>query len=159
MDLPEDNPYVKKESLEEVPPQQRMLVPPAPPQRPLGPKMSYAERLEVAKQAKSAGPGSAARPAAVAAPAAGVAPGSSPEKLKPTQDEEAAAGVASATPLSAAAAVSATPPTRLLEQEVPEGALLDEDAAQAKVRYTTVHLMWVVGEGTNQALCAAKTPF
>lgn len=154
MDLPEDNPYLKKESLVEIPPQQRMLVPPAPPKPPLGPKMTYAERLKVAKQAKAAdsgsdsGPGSAA-PAAAAAPAASAAPSRSPEKVKPAPEVAAARPPPSppAAAAAAAAAASATPSTRLLEQEVPESALLGEDAAKAKVR--SCLLPWWVKVGSH----------
>lgn len=155
MDLPEDNPFLKKESLVEEPPQRRILLPPAPPTRPLGPKMSYAERLKLAKQAKTGGSGSAAAapaPAAAAAaaatPAASTAP-SSPEKLKPAPEVKAAATSPPPPPPPAvsppaAAAVSSTPPTtRLLEQEVPESALLGEDAAKAKVRSNYHGGVWV----------------
>eukprot|EP00752_Nemacystus_decipiens_P002909 g2707.t1 len=133
VDLAEDNPYLKKESLEEIPPQQRILVPPAPPERPLGPKMTYAERLKLAKQAKDGSSGSAASDAATA-PVTSDAP-SSPEKPKAAPEVKVAATPPPPPPSPpAAAAISAEQATtRLLEHEVPEGALLGEDDAKAKM--------------------------
>ena len=142
VDLPEDNPYLKKESLEEdVPPQRRILMPPAPPTRPLGPKMSYAERLKLAKEAKAGESGSAAAPAAAEAPAAAPAASAAPrsaEKPRPAPEVTTAATPPPppppASPPVSVATSAASPTTRLLEQEVPESSLLGEDAAKAKVR-------------------------
>eukprot|EP00903_Cladosiphon_okamuranus_P007760 g7516.t1 len=154
VDLPEDNPYLKKERMGEIPPEGRMLVPPAPPQRPLGPKMTYTERLRLAKQAKAAADSGSAAPAAAAAPAASVAAVSSPEKLKPVPEVNAAATPPAPptppprSPPAAAAAASATPTARLLEQEVPGRALLSEDDAKAKM----VRVMDLLTEHTKAGL-------
>ncbi|CAM9826543.1 unnamed protein product [Ectocarpus sp. 12 AP-2014] len=159
VELADDNPYLKKESLVEEP-QQPVRRPPAPaPKPPLGPQMSYAEKLKLAKRAKAADTATAAAPSsnAVAAPVATLPPATeappspapssgSPalsyaEKLKQAQAEKAAAGnrvvpksVPPPPPSPPAAAAAVAPASRrLLEQEMPSGGLVDEGDSQAKM--------------------------
>lgn len=126
VDIADDNPYLKsKNSLEELPPQGLPRPPPPPPAPPVGPKMSYAEKLKLAKETKNDGAAAstpAAPPAAVAAPLPSPAPPVAPQ----AQEQASVVG----------AEAAADAPRRLLEQEVPEGALLGEDAARAKVSVT-----------------------
>ncbi len=144
VDLPDENPYLKKQqSLEELPPQRVPRPPPPPPAPPLGPKMTYAERLRLAKEAKATGSdATAAAPSAPppTAPAAGAAapvagprvetqvPPPAPPALGGSEEPERARedkAVVDAPP---------APPRNALEQDIPEIALMGEDAAQAKVR-------------------------
>lgn len=122
VELPDDNPYLKEQLLEELP--QRMP-PPPPPKPPVGPKMSYAERLKLAKGGGTGGAVAAASPPASKA----AVPAPVPVPESPVKPPPAAAAAAA----SVAGAQSAAP-RNLLEQEVPESALLGEDATQAKVR-------------------------
>lgn len=146
VDIADDNPYLKtQQSLEELPPQRLPRPPPPPPAPPLGPQMSYAEKLKLAKEAKAAGsagsaaavpavPAAAAAAATTAVPSAPVVPQAPPPPAPPVvadsdmqaQEKTAADG-----------AETVDAPRRLLEQEVPEGAVLGEDAARAKVSVRT----------------------
>lgn len=165
VELADDNPYLKKESLVEEPQQPVRRRPPTPPKPPLGPQMSYAEKLKLAKRAKAAGTATAAAPSsnAVAAPVATLPPATeappppapssgSPalsyaEKLKQAQAEKAAAGngvapksVPPPPPRPPAAAAAVAPASRrLLEQEMPSGGLIDEGDSQAKVSKRVVY--------------------
>ncbi|CAN0318952.1 unnamed protein product, partial [Ectocarpus sp. 8 AP-2014] len=158
VELADDNPYLKKESLVEEPQQPVRRPPPPAPKPPLGPQMSYAEKLKLAKGAKAPGTATAAAPSSnvVAAPVATLPPATeappppapssgSPalsyaEKLKQAQAEKAAAGngvapksVPPPPPPPAAAAAVAPASRRLLEQDIPSGGLVDEGDSQAKM--------------------------
>ncbi|CAN0181010.1 unnamed protein product, partial [Ectocarpus fasciculatus] len=160
VELADDNPYMKKESLVEEPQQPVWRPPPVAPTPPLGPQMSYAEKLKLAKGAKAAGTATAAAPSStvVAAPVATLPPAiemppppasssespalSYAEKLKQAQEAKAAAGSGVVQksvppppqPAAAAAAADAAPASRrLLEQEMPSGGLIDEGDSQAKM--------------------------
>lgn len=105
VDFPESSGYLAKQ--DQVP-SPRLMQPrlPRPPKPPLGPSMSYAEKLKLAKEGKR--PGAAAPPAAAAAavpPAVAAAP-------------QAAAAVAPQAPAApAASVVSETPPPTLSYSE------------------------------------------
>ncbi|CBJ33292.1 hypothetical protein Esi_0455_0006 [Ectocarpus siliculosus] len=160
VELADDNPYLK-ESLVEEPRQPVRRPPPPPPKPPLGPQMSYAEKMKLAKGAKAAGTATAAAPSSnvVAAPVATLPPATeappppapssgSPalsyaEKLKQAQAQKAAAGNGvfpksvppppPPPPPTAAAAAVAPASRRLLEQDMPSGGLVDEGDSQAKM--------------------------
>lgn len=150
IDLPESPRPAQAPAPRLTPPQ----LPPTP-KSPLGPSMSYAEKLKLAKEGKLA-PQAAATPAVPVAPATPAASRVSEtpppstlsysERLKQAQEAKGAAVAAPAQPAPVPAArppveegqVSrSAAPVRLLEQEVPESALLGEDAARAKVRTIT----------------------
>ncbi|CAB1100812.1 unnamed protein product [Ectocarpus sp. CCAP 1310/34] len=159
VELADDNPYLNKESLVEEPQRSVRRPPPPAPTPPLGPQMSYAEKLKLAKMAKAAGKATASAPSsnAVAAPVATLPPATkappppatssgSPalsyaEKLKQAQAEKSAAGNGVVPksvpppppPPSAAAATVAPASRRLLEQEIPSGGSVGEGDSEAKM--------------------------
>lgn len=157
VDLAEENPYLKtQQSPEELPPQRLARPPPPPPAPPLGPQMSYADKLKLAKEAKASGaavsPAAAAAPAAVATavpspPAVPQAPPPPPPPARSHSDKQAQGQTA------AVSVKAVDAPKRLLEQEVPESALLGEDAARAKVSAAAGKITAVLGFGFRSRCC------